>query len=548
MGATEPDPFAIFHAPPPDETPGERAEREAKEVEAKRVSDVIDDRLRAEKLALKKDKYVVRVLLLGQAESGKSTTLKNFRMCYARAAWDAERGSWRSVIQLNILRSITTIVEVLQAEMDDEPIEPDTPTMPFSPLTPNTPFFEPPRPEPPALGTKTHPISKQPLSSLLTDKHQLLKHRLGPLRRVETDLKRRLGEGAVEEVDGAATNLGALGFRLDPDSGSLVRKQKGEWGVRRLQDALEKGSTARVGSLRGHESNDGGGEGGEDATDIIAGCREDMKALWSDEVVRVVLKKRKLRLEDSAGFFLDDLDRIAQRNYEPSDDDVVRARLRTLGVQEYRISFEPQNTGIFAERIPILEAGGIGGDAGKEWLLYDVGGSRTVRHAWLPYFDNVQAIIFLARASPHSPFIVVFPHNSTPTAVSCFDERLAEDSKINRLEDSFLLWRSVCGSKLLAKASMILFLNKCDLLKKKLKSGVQVKTHLPSYGERPNDVNAVLKYLKGKFRDILRQQSPELRQSYFYATTVIDTKATAATIKAVKDSILRDYLKSADLF
>ncbi|KAJ3505431.1 hypothetical protein NLJ89_g7420 [Agrocybe chaxingu] len=246
-----------------------------------------------------------------------------------------------------------------------------------------------------------------------------------------------------------------------------------------------------------------------------------MKALWSDEVVKMVLKKRKLQMEDSAGFFLDDLDRIAQRNYEPSDDDVVRARLRTFGVQEYRISFEPQNTGIFA--------GGIGGDAGKEWLLYDVGGSRTVRHAWLPYFDNVQAIIFLA-------------------PVSCFDERLVEDSKINRLEDSFLLWRSVCGSKLLAKASMILFLNKCDLLKKKLDSGIQVKTHLPSYGERPNDANAVLKYLKKKFRDILRQQSPELRQSYFYATTVIDTKATAATINAVKDSILRDYLKNADLF
>ncbi|KAJ3509482.1 hypothetical protein NLJ89_g5201 [Agrocybe chaxingu] len=139
MGATEPDPFAIFHTPPPDETPGERAEREAKEAAAKRVSDIIDDQLRAEKLALKKDKYVVRVLLLGQAESGKSTTLKNFRMCYARAAWDAERASWRSVIQLNIVRSIVTIVEVLQAEMDDEPIEPGTPTAPFSPYLPTHP-------------------------------------------------------------------------------------------------------------------------------------------------------------------------------------------------------------------------------------------------------------------------------------------------------------------------------------------------------------------------------------------------------------------------
>jgi hypothetical protein len=38
--------------------------------------------------------------------------------------------------------------------------------------------------------------------------------------------------------------------------------------------------------------------------------------------------------------FLDDLYRIAHRGYEPTDDDVVRARLRTMGVQEYRFIFE----------------------------------------------------------------------------------------------------------------------------------------------------------------------------------------------------------------
>ncbi|CAA7269764.1 unnamed protein product [Cyclocybe aegerita] len=526
MGKTDADPFAIFHQPPPGETPSERAVRQAKEAEAKRVSDLIDEQLKAEKQALKKEKYVVKVLLLGQSESGKSTTLKNFRMRYAKAAWDAERTSWRSVIQLNVIRSIITIVEILQAEMDGDPIDSSTPTTPA---------------EAPALNSPT-----QVLSTLLTDKHQLLKLRLGPLRRVETDLRKRLGQGAVEETDGAAAELSELGpLSLEPESEVLVKKQRTEWGVHRLHDALEKLSStvARVGSpsSRGHGSDDGSREGGaDDVTDVIASCREDMKALWSDEAVRTVLKKRKTRMEDSAGFFLDDLDRIAQRNYEPSDDDVVRARLRTLGVQEYRISFDPNDNTVFADasdpsleprpvkRIPILNIAGVGGDAGREWLLYDVGGSRTMRHAWLPYFDNVQAIIFLA-------------------PVSCFDERLTEDSKINRLEDSFLLWRTVCGSKLLQKTTMIMFLNKCDLLKKKLKSGVQVKTYLPSYGERPNDANTVVKYLKDKFKEILHQESPELRRSYFYATTVIDTKATAATIKAVRDSILRDYLKSADI-
>jgi hypothetical protein len=77
--------------------------------------------------------------------------------------------------------------------------------------------------------------------------------------------------------------------------------------------------------------------------------------------------------------------------------------------------------------------------------------------------------------------------------VSCFDERLSEDSKVNCLEDSFLLFREICGSKLLAKATMILFLNKCDLLKRKLRAGVQVKHYLPSFGARPNEAGAVVK-------------------------------------------------------
>ena len=38
-----------------------------------------------------------------------------------------------------------------------------------------------------------------------------------------------------------------------------------------------------------------------------------------------------------------------------------------------------------------------------------------------------------------------------------------------------------------------MFLNKCDLLEKKIGRGVSVKKHLPSYGERPNETGAVIK-------------------------------------------------------
>lgn len=33
------------------------------------------------------------------------------------------------------------------------------------------------------------------------------------------------------------------------------------------------------------------------------------------------------------------------------------------------------------------------------WHLYDVGGARGQRHTWIPYFDDANAIIFVAPVS-----------------------------------------------------------------------------------------------------------------------------------------------------
>lgn len=95
--------------------------------------------------------------------------------------------------------------------------------------------------------------------------------------------------------------------------------------------------------------------------------------------------------------------------------------------------------------------------------------SHTLTVPFLP----VQAIIFLA-----------------PLA---FNLNLEEDPKINRLADSISIWKFICGSPLLANASLILFLNKMDILQATLASGVRVKDFVPSYGEGPNDLMNVTK-------------------------------------------------------
>lgn len=576
------DAFELVTRPPPNESSEERVVRERKESEARRVSNAIDEELRKDRAALKKQARAVRVLLLGQSESGKSTTLKNFRMRFAQEEWRSELASWRTVIYLNLLRSVLTILDALQAELGDADDPPGTPSgdtdslyAPDSPLPDTEPSqeLESPTIAGPAFASqpgtslaalhsrrpsissvhrlqakdstaslRKDAVTRAGSSPVLTDHHRALVDRLICLRDVEKSLRKILGTSAEDEVaDAAATEeygvLGTSAALTRPPTPTSQQQQQyqnaslghgpvapsfrrarpsREFSVRRLKDALTPRSHRR--STSSKASSD---PALDEVVERVASARDDMQMLWTDEVVRMVLKRRKVRVEDGAGFFLDDVDRIAARGYVPSDDDVVRARLRTLGVQEYRICVDPPSG--------MLSLGNAIGGVANDWLLYDVGGSRTLRHAWLPYFENITAIIFLA-------------------PVSCFDERLQEDWKINRLEDSMLLWRTVCASKLLFKTSLLLFLNKCDLLKKKLRQGVKVRHYLPSFGDRPNDATTVVKYLKEKFRDIARAQAPEGgRVAYYYATSVTEIKATQTMLGAVKDIIVRDHLKNASI-
>jgi guanine nucleotide-binding protein subunit alpha len=425
------------------------------------VSDEIDEELKAERAARRRQRPCVKVLLLGQSESGKSTTLKNFQMQYARDTWLEERSSWRAIIQLNLIRSIVTLLDLLGDALSG-----------------------------PALD------SPSALSMLLTEKHRLLRLRLAPLRGVQQDLQRRLGAAAVEET----YNPGPGGVLPRP-SEFAVRSHDG-W-----RSALERFRARPQEAQESARAADARMRKAAEVTEVVVGCAEDMKALWEDYAVREMLRRRKVRMEEEPGFFLNDIERIATRDYEPSDNDVIRARLRTLGVQEYSFSVE---------------------QTGHEWLMYDVGGTRSSRAHWYPYFDDMNAIIFLA-------------------PISSFDERLREDRRVNRLEDTYMLWQTLCSLQMLAKTQIILFLNKCDLLEQKLRAGVRVRTHVPSFGNRSNDVDTVKKYFQSHFKEIAKQHSPEPRRFYVHLTSVIETRGTAATLRTVEDGILRASLRRADL-
>lgn len=465
----EDDPLTNAIKPPPDETPEERQRRLRSEQAAKAVSDSIDKELESQRASERNGQKPVKILLLGQSESGKSTTLKNFQLLYEPKAFRTERASWRAVIQLNVVRSIHLISDAI------------------------------------SKAEKTSSGSQDFVVDLIASPELLkLKLRLAPLLQVEETLIRRLTPAGSSETEAT--------LRIGRDM-SYSERTKNYMKEVTINSAVQwKGSFGRrdVGRSSFDADKAMNWEDADDPGRILHACSEDMIRLWEDPMTKKFLEAQKLRVRELAGFFLDALERVTAPQYIPTDDDILKARLKTLGVTEHRFILSGKN------------------NISRDWRVFDVGGHRSQRAAWVPYFDDMDAIIFLA-------------------PISCFDQVLAEDHKVNRLEDSVKLWTSIVSHPLLKNTNLVLFLNKIDILQSKLASGIKIADYVVSYGDRPNDYEHASTYLRRKFSGILKEKSPLPRVFYCHFTTVTDTKSTKYILSNLKDMLMRDNLTKTNL-
>ncbi|KAF9652402.1 G-alpha-domain-containing protein [Thelephora ganbajun] len=462
------DPLARVFAPPPNESQRDKENRIRAEQEAKKRSDAIDEEI-SKQLIARKNSKPVKILLLGQSESGKSTTLKNFQLMSSPKAFRAELPSWRAVIQLNIVRSVRLIV--------------DTITMAHQ------------------VGEGYPPLGPEQLK---------LRMKLSPLLRVEDILIQKLAPNSQHHIKGESTDSVFDNASNAPEAPAVPIRTELTVNSRSTWKTAFKKWAKGVEEIDFDDPADPGR--------VLFACKDDMIALWSDPIVREILEVARIRLQDQGGFYLDDLPRVAGERYTPTNDDVLRARLKTVGVTEFRFDLGKSE---------FLGKFGPGASLSSSWHVYDVGGHRSMRTAWVPFFDDMNAIIFLA-------------------PISCFDQVLAEDPSVNRLADSVQLWTSIVSNKLLADTPLVLFLNKCDLLKAKIEAGSHFAKHIISYGDRPNTFEGCSNYLRKKFAGIHKEKSPKPRPFHFHFTSVTDS-TTVEILRHVQDDVIMQNLKSGGL-
>ncbi|XP_029015379.1 guanine nucleotide-binding protein subunit alpha-13b [Betta splendens] len=228
-----------------------------------------------------------------------------------------------------------------------------------------------------------------------------------------------------------------------------------------------------------------------------------IRSLWADRGIQDAYdRRREFQLGESVKYFLDNLEKLEQSDYLPSQQDILLARKPTKGIHEY--DFEIRN-------VP--------------FKMVDVGGQRSERRRWFECFDSVTSILFLVSSSE-------------------YDQVLMEDRQTNRLSESLNIFETIVNNRVFSKVSIILFLNKTDLLEDKVKR-VSIRDYFPEFLGEPSSLADVQHFLVECFRKKRREQQQKSQQKplYHHFTTAINTENIRLVFRDVKDTILHDNLK-----
>lgn len=243
------------------------------------------------------------------------------------------------------------------------------------------------------------------------------------------------------------------------------------------------------------------------------------KALWDDEGVKACFERsNEYQLIDCAQYFLDRIDQVQQNDYSPSDQDLLRCRVLTSGIFETRFQVDKVN-----------------------FHMFDVGGQRDERRKWIQCFNDVTAIIFVVASSSYNMVI-------------------REDNNTNRLREALDLFKSIWNNRWLRTISVILFLNKQDLLAEKVLAGKsKIEDYFPEYTRytTPDDatpepgedarVTRAKYFVRDEFLRISTASGDGRHYCYPHFTCAVDTENIRRVFNDCRDIIQRMHLRQYEL-
>jgi len=246
---------------------------------------------------------------------------------------------------------------------------------------------------------------------------------------------------------------------------------------------------------------------------------DHVEALWKDSGVQECFERsNEYQLIDCAQYFLDRAHVIRENNYSPNNQDLLRCRVLTRGIIETLFQVDRVN-----------------------FHMFDVGGQRDERRKWIQCFNDVTAIIFVV-------------------ACSSYNLALREDTQQNRLRESLDLFSVIWNNRFLKTISVILFLNKQDLLKEKVlaqKSKLEdyfsdyARYRIPDDAVREDgdceEVTRAKYFIRDEFLRISTATGEGKHYCYPHFTCAVNTENIKRVFNDCRDIIQRMHLRQYEL-
>jgi GTPase SAR1 family protein len=194
--------------------------------------------------------------------------------------------------------------------------------------------------------------------------------------------------------------------------------------------------------------------------DFTIETTELLKQLWEDPNVQNAFSHRdETAVPDHMDYFFEKIDELADEGYVPTDEDVLRARIRSIGVEA--ITFDIDNA---------------------LTTFYDVGGQKNERSKWETVTDKVAGVVFCVSFAE-------------------YDKPMFEDPDTLRINDALEIFRDLTHRPQFDKSPFFLIANKIDVFNQKIANTDTFVKIFPDYTGDPHNQDDCANFLVQKFID-----------------------------------------------
>jgi len=294
---------------------------------------------------------------------------------------------------------------------------------------------------------------------------------------------------------------------------NFVKVIRGNY-INGMQDALEIGKKLGM-SLQGPHS--------EEAAKQLSSMRartvdlgtdqiELLKQLWSDPAIQdVIMNHNEMLTVTHFAYFWQHLDRITQPEYAPTDEDILRARMRTAGANSCAVYIDK-----------------------NYFEFFDVGGQKPERAKWEGVLQehNFAALIYFVAADEFD----------------VDDEE--KDFDRTKMEISRFIFSEIVNSNIVPEdVPVILFLNREDLFEQRMMDPLgytAFKETFPEY-EGPQDKQKGLEYIRNFFLAVVKDRNKPTNPIKCHYTCALDRDSLVMVWRTVREFLLTQALHDIGL-